>query len=85
MAFIAVMNHAAPSRTIAQQIQSITHHSVSTHTIRRRLLQNGMSARCPLLPLPLTGNHRRLRHQWCDKRRTWTTERNDVFTDESRF
>ncbi|GFU65903.1 transposable element Tcb1 transposase [Trichonephila clavipes] len=38
-----------------------------------------MSARRPLLHLPLTGTHRRLRRQWCD-------ERNDiVFTDESRF
>lgn len=83
---MAVMDRAATSRTIAQQIQSVTHHSVSARTIRRRLQQSGMSARRPLLRLPLTGNHRRLRRQWCDERRTWTTEWNDiVFTDESRF
>ncbi|GFW56376.1 transposable element Tcb1 transposase [Trichonephila clavipes] len=62
------------------------HHSVSTRTIRRRLQQSGMSSRYPLLHLPLTGNHMRLRHQCCDEQRTWATEWNDVvFTDESHF
>ncbi|GFT51908.1 transposable element Tc1 transposase [Trichonephila clavipes] len=71
---MAVMDCAATSRTIAQQIQSVTHHSVSTRTIRRRWLKSGISASCPLLRLHLTRNHRRLRHQWFDERRTWTTE-----------
>ncbi|GFX86213.1 uncharacterized protein TNCV_2560951 [Trichonephila clavipes] len=31
------MDRVATSRAIAQQIQSVTHHSVSTHTIRRHL------------------------------------------------
>ncbi|GFW13582.1 transposable element Tcb1 transposase [Trichonephila clavipes] len=45
-----------------------------------------MSARRLLLRLPLTGNHRCLRRQWCDERWTWTTEWNDiVFTDQPRF
>ncbi|GFW62920.1 transposable element Tcb1 transposase [Trichonephila clavipes] len=44
-----------------------------------------MSARRPLLHLPLTGNHRRLHRQWCNERLTWTTEWDIVFTDESRF
>ncbi|GFV25072.1 transposable element Tcb1 transposase [Trichonephila clavipes] len=40
----------------------------------------------PLLGLPLTQNHRRLRHQWCDERRMWEAEWNEVvFTDESRI
>ncbi|GFV53147.1 transposable element Tcb1 transposase [Trichonephila clavipes] len=34
----------------------------------------------------LTQNHRRLRRQWCDERRMWTAEWNEVvFTDESRI
>ncbi|GFS48306.1 HTH_Tnp_Tc3_2 domain-containing protein [Trichonephila clavipes] len=37
---MAVMDHAAPSRAIARQIQSATHHLVSTRTIRRRLQQS---------------------------------------------
>ncbi|GFX08118.1 transposable element Tcb1 transposase [Trichonephila clavipes] len=43
-----------------------------------------MSARRLLFRLPLTGNHRRLRRQWCDERWTWITEWNGiVFTYES--
>ncbi|GFT62837.1 transposable element Tcb1 transposase [Trichonephila clavipes] len=59
---------------------------VSARTIRRRLQQSGLSARRPLLGLPLTQNHRRLRHQRCDERRMWAAEWNEiVFTDESRI
>ncbi|GFU77544.1 HTH_38 domain-containing protein [Trichonephila clavipes] len=36
-------------------------------TIRRRLHQSGLSARHPLLGLPLTQNHKRLCRQWCDE------------------
>ncbi|GFX76488.1 transposable element Tcb1 transposase [Trichonephila clavipes] len=43
--------------------------SMSARTIQRRLQQSGLSARLPLLGLPLTQNHRRYRHKWCDKRR----------------
>ncbi|GFX91796.1 HTH_38 domain-containing protein [Trichonephila clavipes] len=42
------------SRTVAQNIESVMHHSVSTRTIRRHLQQNGLSARRPLLDLPLS-------------------------------
>ncbi|GFX51104.1 transposable element Tcb1 transposase [Trichonephila clavipes] len=57
---------------------------VSAYTIRRRLQQSGLSARCPLLDLPMTQNHRRLHRQWCDERRMWVAEWNKVvFTDES--
>ncbi|UYV80112.1 hypothetical protein LAZ67_18001735 [Cordylochernes scorpioides] len=70
----------------AQYIQSATHHPVSARTIRRRLQQSGLSAKRLLLRLPFTQNHRRLHRQWCDERRMWTEEWNEiVFTDESRF
>ncbi|GFW72970.1 transposable element Tc3 transposase [Trichonephila clavipes] len=60
------------------------HHSVSARTIRRHLQQSGLSASRPLLGLPLTQNHRRLHHLWCDERRMWVAEWNEVvFTDES--
>ncbi|GFX80113.1 transposable element Tcb1 transposase [Trichonephila clavipes] len=48
--------------------------SLSTRTIRRRLQQSGLSARRPLLSLPLTQNHRRLHRQWSDERRMWVAE-----------
>ncbi|GFU60620.1 transposable element Tcb1 transposase [Trichonephila clavipes] len=71
---MAVKDRRVTSRTVAQHIESVTHHSVSARTIRRCLQQNGLSARRPLLGLPLTQNHRRLRRQWCDERRMWVAE-----------
>ncbi|GFW15035.1 transposable element Tcb1 transposase [Trichonephila clavipes] len=83
---MAVTDRSVTSRTVAQHIVSVTHHSVSARTIRRRLKQSGLSARCPFLGLPLTQNHRRLHHQWCDEKRMWVAEWNEVvFTDESRI
>ncbi|GFX74822.1 transposable element Tcb1 transposase [Trichonephila clavipes] len=82
----AVVDRSVTSRTVAQPIQSVTHHSVSARTIRRHLQQSGLSARRPLLGQPLTQNPRRLRRQWCDERRMWVAEWNEVvFTDESRI
>ncbi|GFX29093.1 transposable element Tcb1 transposase [Trichonephila clavipes] len=83
---MAVTDHSVTSRSVVQHIESVTHHSVSARTIRSRLQHSGLSARRPLLGLPLTQNHRRLRHQSCDKRRIWAAEWNKVvFTDESRI
>ncbi|GFS95977.1 transposable element Tcb1 transposase [Trichonephila clavipes] len=59
---------------------------MTASTIRRRLQQSGLSARRPLLGLPLTQNHRRLRRQRCNERRMWVAEWNEVvFTNESRI
>ncbi|GFW53229.1 transposable element Tcb1 transposase [Trichonephila clavipes] len=83
---MAATYRSVTSRTVAQHIESVTHHSVSARSIRRRLQQSGLSARRPLLGLPLMQNHRRLRRQWYDERRTWVTELNEVvLTDESRI
>ncbi|GFX29386.1 transposable element Tc3 transposase [Trichonephila clavipes] len=83
---ITVTDRSVTSRTIAQHIEYVTHHSVSARTIRRRLQQSGLSARRSLLGLPLTQNHRRLHRQWYDERRMWAAEWNEVvFTDESRI
>ncbi|GFW24771.1 transposable element Tcb1 transposase [Trichonephila clavipes] len=80
---MAVTDRSVTSRTIAQHIESVTHHSVSASTIRLRLRQSGLSARRPSLGLPLTQNHRRLRRQWCNERRMWASEWNEVvFTGE---
>ncbi|GFU20394.1 transposable element Tcb1 transposase [Trichonephila clavipes] len=83
---MAEADHSVTSRTVAQHIESVTHHSVPACTIRRRLQQSGLSAKRPLLGLHLTQNHRRLHRQWCDERRMWAVEWNEVvFTDESRI
>ncbi|GFT09314.1 transposable element Tcb1 transposase [Trichonephila clavipes] len=83
---MAVTDRSVTSRTVAQHIESVTYHLVSARSIRSRLQQSGLSARRPLLDLHLTQNYRRLRRQWCDERRMWAVEWNEVvFTDESRI
>ncbi|GFY19600.1 transposable element Tcb1 transposase [Trichonephila clavipes] len=46
---MAVTDRSVTSRTVTQHIESVTHHSVSARTIRRRLQQSGLSAKRPLL------------------------------------
>ncbi|GFT24150.1 transposable element Tcb1 transposase [Trichonephila clavipes] len=83
---MAVTDRSVTSRIVSQHIESITHHSVSARTIRRRLQQSGLLARRPLPGLFLTQNHRRLRRQWCDERRTWMAKWNEVvFINKSRI
>ncbi|GFX77922.1 transposable element Tcb1 transposase [Trichonephila clavipes] len=58
--------------------------SLSVRTIRRHLQQSGLSAKPPLVGLPLTQNHRRLHREWCNEIRMWVADWNEVvFTDES--
>ncbi|GFU40058.1 transposable element Tcb1 transposase [Trichonephila clavipes] len=83
---MAVTDSSITSRTIAQHIESVTHHSVSACTIQRRLQKSGLSARRPLFGLLLTQNHRRLHRQRCDEGRMWVGKWNEVvFTGESRI
>ncbi|GFS48990.1 transposable element Tcb1 transposase [Trichonephila clavipes] len=58
---MAVTDRSVTSRTIAQHIESVAHHSVSACTIGRRLQHSDLSARRPLRGLLFTQNHRRLR------------------------
>ncbi|GFV42524.1 transposable element Tcb1 transposase [Trichonephila clavipes] len=60
---MSVTDRSVTSRTVAQHIESVSHHLVSARTIQRRLQQSGLSARRPLLGLPLTQSHRRLHRQ----------------------
>ncbi|GFS88114.1 hypothetical protein TNCV_764901 [Trichonephila clavipes] len=71
---MAVTDRSVTSRTIAQHIESVTHHSVSPRTIRHRLQQSDLSSRRPLLGVPLMQNHRHLHRQWGDERRMWVAE-----------
>ncbi|GFU74107.1 transposable element Tcb1 transposase [Trichonephila clavipes] len=83
---MAVTDRSVTSRTIAQQIESVTPHSVSARTIGRHLQQRGLSVRRPLLGLPLTQNHRRLLTSGAMKEGLWAAEWSEVvFTDESRI
>ncbi|UYV62046.1 hypothetical protein LAZ67_1007609 [Cordylochernes scorpioides] len=80
---------AAPQSTctaILQHVQDTLDHSISTRTISRRLVANGLHSCRPLRRLPLTPPNRRQRLEWCRARSTWMTEwHRVVFSDESRF
>ncbi|UYV71963.1 hypothetical protein LAZ67_9001368 [Cordylochernes scorpioides] len=80
---------AAPPATctaILQHVQDTLDHSISTRTISRRLVANGLHSCRPLRRLPLTPPNRRQRLEWCRARSTWMTEwHRVVFSDESRF
>ncbi|UYV76758.1 hypothetical protein LAZ67_14001967 [Cordylochernes scorpioides] len=80
---------AAPQATctaILQHVQDTLDHSISTRTISRRLVANGLHSCRPLRRLPLTPPNRRQRLEWCRARTTWMTEwHRVVFSDESRF
>ncbi|UYV61919.1 hypothetical protein LAZ67_1007069, partial [Cordylochernes scorpioides] len=80
---------AAPQATctaILQHVQDTLDHSISTRTISRRWVANGLHSCRPLRRLPLTPPNRRQRLEWCRARSTWMTEwHRVVFSDESRF
>ncbi|GFU40400.1 transposable element Tcb2 transposase [Trichonephila clavipes] len=86
LSFREIGSRVGGNQTTVMRICDRWMQEVSARTIRRRLQQSGLSTRRPLLNLPLTQNHRLLRRQWCDKRRMWAAEWNEVvFTDESRI
>ncbi|UYV63621.1 Transposase [Cordylochernes scorpioides] len=84
-----ILRQAAPQATctaILQHVQDTLDHSISTKTISRRLVANGLHSCRPLRRLPLTPPNRRQRLEWCRARSTWMTEwHRVVFSDESRF
>ncbi|GFW91697.1 transposable element Tc1 transposase [Trichonephila clavipes] len=62
-------------RIVAHRDCGLSFSEIGQHVGRNQeTVQSGMPARRPLLCLHLTGNHRRLRCQWCNERRAWTTE-----------
>ncbi|UYV82665.1 hypothetical protein LAZ67_22000440 [Cordylochernes scorpioides] len=82
----AVAVPQATCTAILQHVQDTLDHSISTRTISRRLVANGLHSCRPLRGLPLTPPNRRQRLEWCRARSTWMTEwHRVVFSDESRF
>ncbi|GFT19042.1 transposable element Tcb2 transposase [Trichonephila clavipes] len=77
----------ASSAAIQAQVEPSLGAPVSSRSIRRLLAEEHLGSRRPLLALPLTPTHRRLRLEWCRAQGNWTAaELNQiVFSDESRF
>ncbi|GFV67875.1 transposable element Tcb1 transposase [Trichonephila clavipes] len=76
LSFREISSPVERNQTIVMRICDRWMQEVSARTIRRRLQQNGLSARRPFLGLPLTQSHRHLHRQWCDERRMWVAEWN---------
>ncbi|GFV16096.1 transposable element Tcb1 transposase [Trichonephila clavipes] len=76
----------AASRTLRQELGSLSKQQMSARTVRRLFQQHGLSARRRWLRIHLKLHHRQERlHMW-DQRQTWAKEWQDaVFTDEYRF
>ncbi|GFW67104.1 transposable element Tcb1 transposase [Trichonephila clavipes] len=86
LSFRQIGSRVGRNQTTVMRLCDHWMQQVSVRTIRRSLQQSGLFTRRPLLGLPLTQNHRRLRRQWCDERRMRVAEWNEVvFIDESRF
>ncbi|UYV81598.1 hypothetical protein LAZ67_20001652 [Cordylochernes scorpioides] len=82
----AVAAQQATCTAILQHVQDTLDHSISTRTISRRLVANGLHSCRPLRRLPLNPPNRRQRLEWCRARSTWMTEwHRVVFSEESRF
>ncbi|GFW37265.1 HTH_Tnp_Tc3_2 domain-containing protein [Trichonephila clavipes] len=67
---VVLMDSAAPSRALSQELGSLTRRHVATGTVRRRLQLHELSSQRPWLKLPLKLHHRQERPQWCDQQRT---------------
>ncbi|GFW74462.1 transposable element Tcb1 transposase [Trichonephila clavipes] len=71
-------------RIVAYRDYGISFREIGSRVGRNQTTQSDLSARCPLLGLHLMQNHSRLCHQWCNERRMWVAEWNEVFfNDES--
>ncbi|UYV66473.1 hypothetical protein LAZ67_4001803, partial [Cordylochernes scorpioides] len=84
---VAIYRNVGATRVTSARVDRHTlDHSISTRTISRRLVANGLHSCRPLRSLPLTLPNRRQRLEWCRARSTWMTEwHRVVFSDESRF
>ncbi|GFU98057.1 transposable element Tcb1 transposase [Trichonephila clavipes] len=84
--FVEIGSRVGRNQTTVMWICDRWMQEVSERNIQHRLQPSGQYARRLLLGLPLTQNHRHLRHHWCDERRMWAAEWNEVvFNDESQI
>ncbi|GFT19354.1 transposable element Tcb2 transposase [Trichonephila clavipes] len=69
----AIRGRRQSASVIAQQLSTATGRQVSRFTVARRLHKGGLLAHRPERCLPLKGDHRRHRLQWCREHKNWTT------------
>ncbi|GBN10373.1 hypothetical protein AVEN_25567-1 [Araneus ventricosus] len=75
------------ARQMASQLYAAAGRSISRQIVSRRLHEGGLFARRPVVCVPLSTEHVRVRLPWAREHRSWTPEQwgHALFTDESRF
>ncbi|GFW36660.1 hypothetical protein TNCV_1956601 [Trichonephila clavipes] len=76
---MALMDHAATSRALSQELGSFARQQIAARTVRRRLQQYGLSARRPRQWLLLTLHHGQKRLQWGEKGSRKLPQRHSIF------
>ncbi|GFX39957.1 transposable element Tcb2 transposase [Trichonephila clavipes] len=83
----AKRNRRTTAQQVANQFLAASGKQISRKSVARRLREEGLYARRPVVCVPLTRQHRTARLQWCREHHNWTEQ--DwacvLFSDESRF
>ncbi|GFV84786.1 uncharacterized protein TNCV_4297681 [Trichonephila clavipes] len=86
LAVTAKRNKRSSASDLSRQLSSATGTTVSRQTVHRRLGHIGLYARRPVICVPLTATHCRLRLTWSREHALWTPQQWScvMFFDESR-
>ncbi|GFT05056.1 transposon Tf2-9 polyprotein [Trichonephila clavipes] len=68
------MNRRTTAQQVANQFLAASGKQISRKTVARRLRGGGLSARRPVVCVPLTRQHRTARLQWCREHHNWTKQ-----------
>ena len=84
---LSLRNRFATSTELRRDMMEQSGANISARTIRRRLLNAGLAARCPRKKPLLTKNMTLAKLKWAKDHRDWTVEqwRSVIFSDESKF
>ncbi|GFW84205.1 transposable element Tcb1 transposase [Trichonephila clavipes] len=82
-----VINRPSTASNLSRQLSSVTGTTVSRQAVYRRLGHIGLYTRRPVICVPLSATHCRLRLTWSREHALWSPQHRScvMFSDESRF